>query len=813
MFRDKISDILVEKINLARELILDEILISNEGIISNFTTVLPEEISELKWLKYLIVSPLEKSSIVGIHESIFDLSFLEEFELKNHRIQELSPSINKFENLRSLNLSNNLLRNIPSIDTISVSLRSLNLSSNNIEVFPESIIGLKNLEELDLSNNYIRHIPNEVGELSNIESINLSNNSLTELPRGIVNLPDNIELKIEENPLINPPIEIARQGLKAIKNYFEDLDRGGVINYEAKLIFVGNGRAGKTSISKRLGKEKFVIGEDVTHGIRIKELLLPMGDENTLKANIWDFGGQEIYHATHRFFLKTRALFCLIWDKETNEDAISQNSDQVNFTIDYWLEKIHELSDASPILLVQNKIDKCNQELIDRISILEDYNVKEFYSVSAKNNKNIDHLLNGIIDTFKNSEELKDIVGFLIPVPWMNVKLKLEELTNNDELNYINYSDYLEICDGQGLDKVSANNLSHNLLHQIGTILHFESPKSLKNIVILNPEWALEAVYELLRSRLLIYNFGRINDSDIDEIWDYYDYGEQNILLELMKKFELCFEDSINKGEYIIPQLLPTVSPKFEWDFSENRFYAFQYKYLHRGIFTRLIVKLSSYSFENCFWRNGIVIHKNNTQAYVTRDLKLKRIFVHLRGHAEDELLRVVIDALAEIDPKAELRLMVGCNCDAYESNVQSQNYFYHTKLKLYKSKNVNELLCDKCSKKKSISDIFGIKSEQKNNLSAIKNYNSEDSNLLLKIKNLIKDSETLKAIEEIYLLAEKNEIKNVSSQALHLMSRYNQLNKLYLKGIVKLEEYLMNMAKINDSLLHISNDYEKNKR
>jgi len=29
-------------------------------------------------------------------------------------------------------------------------------------------------------------------------------------------------------------------------------------------------------------------------------------------VNIWDFGGQEIYHATHQFFLTHRSLYLLL---------------------------------------------------------------------------------------------------------------------------------------------------------------------------------------------------------------------------------------------------------------------------------------------------------------------------------------------------------------------------------------------------------------------------------------------------------------------------------------------------------------------
>jgi GTPase SAR1 family protein len=31
--------------------------------------------------------------------------------------------------------------------------------------------------------------------------------------------------------------------------------------------------------------------------------------DKTFRVNIWDFGGQEIYHQTHQFFLSKRSLY------------------------------------------------------------------------------------------------------------------------------------------------------------------------------------------------------------------------------------------------------------------------------------------------------------------------------------------------------------------------------------------------------------------------------------------------------------------------------------------------------------------------
>ena len=80
---------------------------------------------------------------------------------------------------------------------------------------------------------------------------------------------------------------------------------------EGKLILVGRGEVGKTSLVRRLAKNEFRGDEAKTQGINITNWPLQCGSD-TLRLNVWDFGGQEIMHATHQFFLTERSLYLLV---------------------------------------------------------------------------------------------------------------------------------------------------------------------------------------------------------------------------------------------------------------------------------------------------------------------------------------------------------------------------------------------------------------------------------------------------------------------------------------------------------------------
>jgi Ras of Complex, Roc, domain of DAPkinase/TIR domain len=99
---------------------------------------------------------------------------------------------------------------------------------------------------------------------------------------------------------------------------------------EGKLILVGRGEVGKTSVVKRLVSNQFRGDESKTQGINITNWYVHSNLE-TLRFNVWDFGGQEIMHATHQFFLTERSLYLLVLNgREGGEDLDAE----------YWLKHI-----------------------------------------------------------------------------------------------------------------------------------------------------------------------------------------------------------------------------------------------------------------------------------------------------------------------------------------------------------------------------------------------------------------------------------------------------------------------------------------
>ena len=131
-----------------------------------------------------------------------------------------------------------------------------------------------------------------------------------------------------DNPLKTPPPEIVKGGKKAIRSYFEQLEEQSEdYLFEAKMLILGEPGAGKTSLTwKMLDPDCALPKEDeTTRGIDVKGYYFPLHREDfpsfkrpeklegrKFRLNIWDFGGQEIYKATHRFFLRNAPFMPLL---------------------------------------------------------------------------------------------------------------------------------------------------------------------------------------------------------------------------------------------------------------------------------------------------------------------------------------------------------------------------------------------------------------------------------------------------------------------------------------------------------------------
>ncbi|MEG4808995.1 leucine-rich repeat domain-containing protein, partial [Microcoleus sp. F8-D3] len=307
--------------------------------------------------------------------------------------------------LTQLYLSDNQIASIPEALGQLSNLTVLYLWNNQIASIPEALGQLSNLTQLYLSDNQIASIPEALGQLSNLTRLDLSDNQIEKIPECLETLPKLEKLDLRRNPLPISPEVLDNQDEPgtpaAIFNYLRKLRSGEVrpLN-EAKVLLVGQGSVGKTSLIERLTHNKYNPNEPQTDGLNITDWKITVNTK-PVKLNVWDFGGQEIYHATHQFFLTKRSLYLLVCNCRTSED---ENR------LEYWLKLIESFGDASPVILVGNKCDEQPLDL-NRKALRDKYpNIKAIIETSCESGTGIDELRSAIHTEISQLKEVYDLL-------------------------------------------------------------------------------------------------------------------------------------------------------------------------------------------------------------------------------------------------------------------------------------------------------------------------------------------------------------------------------------------------------------------
>ena len=623
----------------------------------NQLTFLPSEIGQLT---KLIELRLGGNQLTNLPEEIWQLERLVHLDLGGNQLARLSAGIGQLSNLKVLNLSGNRLITLPSEIGQLTKLQELNLSGNQLAVLPPEIGQLTNLESLelgglpggnqimrlpdeigkltqlirlDLSSNQLTSLPPEISSLANLKKLDLRGNHLTSLPEEIVSLTNLSWLDLDGNQLSLPPeiLGLKNEPQQLIRAYIQHkADSATKHLNEAKLLIVGQAEVGKTSLVRRLVERRYNSNEPKTEGIDIRKWLLHVNGRE-IRLNIWDFGGQEILHATHQFFLTKRSLYLLVLDARKGE----QDS-----KLEYWLKIIQSFGGDSPIIVIINKIDEHPLELDQRGLQAKYPTIKTFVSTSCKNDTGIAKL-EEIIKAEVN--RLEHITTEWSPASF-TIKTQLEEMHDD----FIPYSRYISMCQDVGIiDEVGQRALIR-YLHDLGIVLNFQDDPRLEDTNILNPKWVTNGVYQILNSNELFQSKGILEREMLGQILDSRAYPKNKhlFIIDMMRKFELCFDfEGLIDKKFLIPGLLTKEEP-YTGDWLDALTFQYHYKVLLDSVISRFIVRMHSFIHQNTYWRNGVVLfhEENEAKALIKADQEDKKIYIWISGpeHSRRTFLAII---------------------------------------------------------------------------------------------------------------------------------------------------------------------------
>jgi|GEM_PF-3554719 len=579
---------------------------------------------------------LQKNKLQSIHFR-GSCAGLEMLDLSHNALSDFSLPVG-FERLAYLYLNENQLQNLAFSEDLP-ELNILNLKGNQLEKLPE--------------------LKSDTGIFAKLETLYLKGNPL----------------KYEES-LING--DESGNALEIIGLLRAAAKSGTRPNYRAKLIVVGNGRIGKTCLVNRLLGEPCPDDQTYTHGISIQHLLkkhLPDVKIPELDLQVWDFGGQDVYFATHQFFLSEEAAYVYVWtdkviaqkNKDNDKTPSPAMYDGKWQNHDYWLENIRMHGLKSPVLIVKTHcLAKESAEVLPFEDLSKRYNLTNApLDFEAKSQEEI------YLDRLKR--ELAKIVqelpllGSAIPISYDGVIEEIRRRKAEEKKEELSKPEFAELAKSKPFE-IADSGLDSLLgyLKKTGEIIYFPDSDKLKERIFIDPQALIRKVYKLLENNEdLKAKEGEFTEDEVKEILGWADW---EVLMELMINFELVYKKKDTK-KYIAPQYLPRFpdsgNARKDFDgYKEKKKRRFQLRYprlLPENVMINVLSKYGPYSNAETVYRTGIRFTKEGTDEECViecteQDQSTISVYTN-ENEAADRVAKEVFEQFIALSKKATIHL------------------------------------------------------------------------------------------------------------------------------------------------------------
>jgi GTPase SAR1 family protein/tRNA A-37 threonylcarbamoyl transferase component Bud32 len=651
---------------------------------------------------------LHTNQLRSLPHSVAELQHLTCIALNNNAFESVPEPLYACTRLRAVYLSFNRLRSLPSkLFDAWPDLQVLTLARNQIAALPGNVARLHDLRELNLSGNLLTRLCVELGECAALRSLDVSHNDLAALPLSLGALDKLRTLTTDGCPLAVPPPAVVARGVAAVRRHLSDLHASSQRCLRIKLMLVGSENVGKTTLARALARVAVThlsseptpslsgsggagsSGADSpgapmspvieassgarrrfpkfsqqskrllsTDGIAVETLALdyvpPNGgrvERGALQCLVWDFAGQDLYGATHQFFVSPHSIFLVCFDLRKPESSSS---------VQHWLETISALvGPNAPVIVVGTHLDdaQCTDERVDAVldQLFDKYQdrhpgISGYMPVAATGIGLVE--LRQLVETVAARAPF---VGKPMPAPIVTLDAALAHLRATRSPPVMAWSEWLRLTTQCGLGADAAlgadgssevfatRDLSKMIslatstrssgrgsmmftlasddvaqatefLHSLGSLLYFDDASAgLNDVVVLNPGWLAEAFATIVSTKQQFASGGILAASSLAHIWKAprFPASLHAELLALLARFDLILplraqigaptpRDSVRDeaGErFVVPFLLPTMSRSVCAQFAQRvspaigRYWAFA-SYVPAGFFGRLLVRI-----------------------------------------------------------------------------------------------------------------------------------------------------------------------------------------------------------------------------
>jgi internalin A len=642
------------------------------------------DLSALSGLTSLRTLDLSRCGQLGNLSPLSGLTALQELKLSwCEQLSDLSPLAGQ-PALQTLDLSR--CERLSELSPLSglTSLQTLELSGCGRLRDLSSLSGLASLQTLELSSCERLSDLSPLSGLTSLQVLNLSGCTGAAKFTPLVALVSILQgLRLFGCRFDDLPAEIYGQNedqnvLSEVRAHLADLQSGKYYDAELKLFILGNGGVGKTQLSRRLRDLPYDPQVKITHGVELRELQTSVDLENfqgPVRLNLWDFGGQDIYHGSHTHFLHAQAVFSILWTPQQQAAVSKWEMDSARRPLAYWLDYLRAAAGTdSPVIIVQSQCDEPHQRAHLPVTPPEEFKASWTVEMSAKTGFGLER--------FKGT--LKDAAWTCLhhrpPPPIgksrVTVRDRLREILTKDQQlppaqrrhRLLEREEFDRLCAEVG--QVSDKEALLKFLHNNGVLFYREG--FCKGRIVLDQNWALEIIYALFnpnKTLPLLRGHGRFTRKELERlIWAEFTPDQQQVFLDMMESCSICFrvrQNPHDEWEFIAPELLP------EWSSAEEMLLgrlrddpadaeaSARYLFLHEGILRGFLSKLGRQAKDAAiYWKYGCWFYekKKSSQVLVkshwddaASDSGAGTIRLQAWGERADELIEILAQALQSL--------------------------------------------------------------------------------------------------------------------------------------------------------------------
>eukprot|EP01125_Pyxidicula_operculata_P017251 TRINITY_DN603_c0_g1_i1.p1 TRINITY_DN603_c0_g1~~TRINITY_DN603_c0_g1_i1.p1 ORF type:complete len:2599 (-),score=583.24 TRINITY_DN603_c0_g1_i1:6794-14590(-) len=551
-------------------------------------------------MKNLVELDIAENALLYVPDSVTHLPRLEKLFLQRNQISYLPHDLSRCTSLVYLDANSNLLQNFSlssndifhmekidlSFNKISyvsdrlnfIGLQELNLETNSLTSIP-SCFTRCNLRSLNIANNQIDKIPSILGKMRDLTSLNLKGNNIRSLPYSLSNMTNLKNLNMDLNLIENIPEHVLNQGFPAIASHLQSYLDGEEIVCRKRVMVVGLENVGKTTLIRSLSRKWYINGDPVVSNTNSAEQLPPPTQMNSIstdgievspyqfplilnpKSNslfklpnllkddrrkrpmvnldVWDFAGQEVYYASHQFFLSHGVIYLIVF-KLT----------QPNFEedVEFWLSSIKARVKKAKVIICGTYLDECdrNTSIQDKFDAMQiklgktysrSFESLQYFVISSKTQQNIEDLRNAL----QNLAQQQTGKASLKTHNYFEQVLR--EARKDMILPVIDQRTLISVGKACGISSDDEVMACCQKLHEYGSIMYFGDDPELVNLSILDPAWLIKLMATLHTTKHRWVSNGILEHKHFDMIWSKSGYPE-NIHAALLRLLE-CFDVAI----------------------------------------------------------------------------------------------------------------------------------------------------------------------------------------------------------------------------------------------------------------------------